>query len=149
MKAVIFKTSIFRTLSPKDIERGELALGLYLNTLFQLDKAYLQDYPSTPGLYQSGVRYKREPSRGRLRVGGDSPISGIEVWKDVCEVLKDGHGDCEDLACWRAAELYVRAKIDARPVWSVQNLSDTRLYHIRVKYPDGRIEDPSKTLGME
>jgi hypothetical protein len=57
--------------------------------------------------------------------------------------------NCEDLACWRSAELRVRDKIEAKPtfIWKIRP-SGGYLYHIQVKYPDGRIEDPSRRLGM-
>lgn len=57
--------------------------------------------------------------------------------------------NCEDLACWRAAELRVRHNIMAEPtfIWKLR-ANGGYLYHILVKYPDGRIEDPSRTLGM-
>ena len=57
--------------------------------------------------------------------------------------------NCEDLACWRAAELRVRYGIAAEPtfIWKVRP-GGGYLYHIQVLYPDGRIEDPSRRLGM-
>jgi len=58
-------------------------------------------------------------------------------------------GQCEDLACWRAAELVVRHGIQARPDFTCDARGDgSRLYHIVVRLPDGRIEDPSRNLGM-
>ena len=57
--------------------------------------------------------------------------------------------NCEDLACWRAAELRVRYNIAARPsfLWR-RKPTGSYLYHIQVKHPDGRTEDPSRRLGM-
>ena len=57
--------------------------------------------------------------------------------------------NCEDLACWRAAELRVRENVKAKPtfIWKIRP-NGGYLYHIQVKYPDGRIEDPSRRLGM-
>jgi hypothetical protein len=57
--------------------------------------------------------------------------------------------NCEDLACWRAAELRVRYGIKAVPtfIWKVRPAGGY-LYHIQVKLPDGRVEDPSRALGM-
>lgn len=57
--------------------------------------------------------------------------------------------NCEDLACWRAAEYRVRYGINAIPtfIWKVRP-NGGHLYHILVKLPDGRIEDPSRALGM-
>jgi hypothetical protein len=93
---------------------------------------------SVPPLYRSGVRYRREgpPAAGQPR---------LERFQTIPEVLKRKYGDCEDLAAWRVAELRMSG-IRAVP-WIVQ--PGKRLYHVQVKYPDGRIEDPSKKLGMK
>lgn len=135
MRKTTFETEIFKT--PRDRARGELALRLYLDTLFRLDIAYLRDYPDTPPLYEAGVVYKPEPI-------------GLEKWKDVPVIMTDGHGDCEDLACWLAAEMVVRKGIDARPVFEKQPTKTPgfSLYHIVVVGPGFR-EDPSKKLGMK
>lgn len=90
-----------------------------------------------PPLYRSGVRYRREaaPPPGQLR---------LERFQMIPEVLRNRAGDCEDLSAWRVAELR-RGGVRAIP-WIVQ--SGQRLYHVQVRHPDGRIEDPSKILGM-
>ena len=83
-----------------------------------------------PALYQSGVRYRLLP--------GPERFSWIPI------VLRRKTGDCDQLACWRAAELQEQG-IDAVavPIRRRENLM-----HIVVKHPDGRIEDPSRVLGM-
>lgn len=136
MRRVVFQTEIFRT--AKDRRRGEVALSAYLEALFRINKAFLCDYPDFPLLYQTRVRYRREPA-------------GFEKWKSIPVVFKDGYGDCEDLACWLAAEINIRRGIPAVPKWVLQPSSQPglRLYHIVVEMPDGRELDPSKRLGME
>lgn len=136
MREVTFETEVFRT--PADIKRGEVALQAYLDALYAINCQYLKDYPSTPGIYQAGVRYQREPL-------------GFEKWKTIPIVRRDGHGDCEDLAAWRAAELTVKHGIPARPKWVLQPTGGTgiRLYHIIVQFPNGTTDDPSKRLGMK
>lgn len=63
--------------------------------------------------------------------------------QDVCV------GQCEDVACWLAAELVVRYGVDARPDFTCQVREDgSYLYHIVVRLPDGRVMDPSRFLGM-
>ena len=107
-----------------------------LNTLYQIDVLYLQSHPKTPMLYQTNVRYMEEPP-------------GQEEWQDIPTTIRLGIGDCEDLACWRAAELTVRSGVQARPVFIEQMRKNGQyLYHIIVKTSDGRTEDPSKILGM-
>lgn len=85
-----------------------------------------------PGrLYRAGVRYRRERP-------------GQEAWRLPSQVAASGYGDCEDLAIWRTAELQ-REGIPAR--FEVIR-AGPRLWHAVVRLPDGRIEDPSKRLGM-
>jgi hypothetical protein len=92
-----------------------------------------------PDLYSSGVRYAREPIPR-------------EDWLDALECFQRRQGDCEDLACWRVAELRLQG-IDARPGFVRRRVLGAdgawqTIYHIVVLYPDGRIEDPSRLLGM-
>lgn len=57
--------------------------------------------------------------------------------------------NCEDLACWRAAELQAQG-IAAHPVFVWRKMQNgSHLYHIVVRWPDGRLEDPSRRLGMK
>lgn len=100
------------------------ALPLYLRALTLIDRVQLR-LLNIPPLYQSGVRYKRER--------GDR-----EVWRTCWAAYRRRAGDCEDLACWLAAETGGRAvPVRTRIGW-----------HIVTRLPDGRIEDPSKRLGM-
>jgi len=111
-------------------------LSLLLNALTAIDILTLLQCPDTPDLYKSGIRYEEEPL-------------GQEDWQDTGTCLKLGFGDCEDLACMRAAELNVRHGIAAKPtfIWK-RRPNGGYLYHIQVMYPDGRVEDPSRALGM-
>ena len=83
-----------------------------------------------PSLYTSGVRYARQ--------------RGPERFQWIPRVRARRHGDCDQLACWRAAELQ-EAGIDAR---AVPKKIGPNLIHIVVEHPGGFIEDPSKRLGM-
>lgn len=82
-----------------------------------------------PRLYVSGIRYRRDPG---------------EVWQSPSETALLGYGDCEDLALYRAHELRI-AGIPARV--RVYRASPKTM-HVVVQHPDGRIEDPSRALGM-
>jgi hypothetical protein len=88
-----------------------------------------------PPLYRSGVVYHTEPF-------------GEEDWCDIPTCLEKGWGDCEDLGCWRAAELR-NSGIRAMPDFKHKVIAGITVIHILVKWPDGRIEDPSKVLGMK
>lgn len=104
--------------------------------LVRIDRDYLRRHPSAPALYSAGVRYQEEPP-------------GMERWAGIGEVLELGHGDCEDLACWRVAELQERAGEPATPYVERRWIPGTGwLYHVVVRRADGQIEDPSRMLGM-
>jgi hypothetical protein len=112
------------------------SLTLLLHALYLIQRLYLRLHPEAPGIYQAGVHYEEEPA-------------GREDWQDVPTSIRRKNADCEDLATWRAAELSERHGIDARPtfIWRIRP-SGAYLYHIQTTYPDGRVEDPSRTLGM-
>lgn len=118
---------------------SEIFIRDALSLLMQRDITFLKNHPNTPMLYRSGIRYHEEPR-------------GEENWRDIPTCLSEGdrgNSDCEDLACWRAAEVNVRYGIRATPIFSHRTLSNGDVvYHIRVKYPNGHIEDPSRVLGM-
>ena len=115
---------------------SERVLRLLLDALLEEDERVLRAHPEFPNLYESGVRYQTEPA-------------GVESFSSIPVVLERLHGDCADLASYRAAELRVRAGIAARTVYKFQRRPDgSLLYHILVQFPDGRIEDPSANLGM-
>ena len=123
-----------------DIEHGMLVLRVLLNALYEIDCDQWERNPQYPGLFDSGVRYKREPR-------------GVEEWQDVAETLRRRHGDCEDLACMLASEITVRKGIDARPDFTLREIvredgSVTKMFHIFVRMPNGSRIDPSKILGM-
>jgi hypothetical protein len=109
-------------------------LDRMLPMLVGLNLDYLQEHPRVPMMYESGVRYRPEDA-------------GEEVWLTIPWILLCLAADCEDLACWRVAELQLRG-VEARAVWSSRMTPQGELYHIRVMHPDGRIEDPSALLGM-
>lgn len=109
-------------------------LQCLLDCLTAINLAFLRTNPRVPLLYQAGVRYVREKK-------------GQERWASIPIVLALGQGDCEDLSCWLAAEEQLRG-IPARAVGKGVQTRRGALYHITVHYPDGRIDDPSKRLGM-
>lgn len=90
-----------------------------------------------PPLYTLGIRYKLEPHR--------------EWWQTVADNLVEKTGDCEDLASHRAAEHRVAGMLAGipYPARAVCVRTGQRTYHAIVRHPDGRIEDPSRVLGMK
>lgn len=89
----------------------------------------LQRSPQRP-LYAAGVRYDRNDPGER--------------WQTPSETAARGAGDCEDLASWRCAEL--RLGGESCRVRVVR--TGPRVLHAVVERQDGRIEDPSRRLGM-
>jgi hypothetical protein len=127
-----FQLRAFDTLS----EEGKaFALAHVLEGLTGVNIAWLRENDRTPWLYESGVRYEEEPL-------------DRDEWQDIPETLARRVGDCEDLACWRLAELRVRSGEDARPFVKHTVLGDRTIYHVAVRRADGSVEDPSRVLGM-
>lgn len=145
-------------------------LGWVLESLTQRDQQYLKDHPNTPLLYQSGVVYEKP-----MQFSGDCPevatlkaalgssatipkvvdalemvqaVLGGERFRDVGRIIEKGAVDCDNLACWRAAELR-QNDIAASPYITWKQRSDGGVtYHVLVRWPDNTLEDPSLLLGM-
>ena len=135
-------------------ERGALRL---LNWLARENARILRARPELPGLYDSGVVYRREVD---------------ETWCDYINLLAQGHEDCDGLAAARAGELlargwqalgpkdpgYVEAKRRRLRSIKAEVMLRTRaaeneagLYHCIVRYQIGdgwHRDDPSARLGM-
>lgn len=125
-----------RSFDVLELAARESVLRLLLEALIAANSAYLQTYTNAPWLYASGVTYAEEED-------------GEDDWTDIPETLQRGVGDCEDLAAWRIAELRVREdETAARPHVTVTTSGPRVLYHVAVRRADGRIEDPSRLLGM-
>lgn len=113
--------------SPKDVE----AYQHLLDCVTAINRWYLANGWRKHRLYRSGVRYEPEPL-------------GLEIWQTVPTLYLRKFGDCEDLACARAAEIGGRAVIER----AGNNPSGGRNFHIVVR-KGRRREDPSKRLGMK
>ncbi len=115
-------------------------LGLFikplLDALVEVNRLYLRTH-HVPPLYKSGVRYKQEPEDGKPEEFASIPI-----------VLARGWGDCDDLAPWRVAELQEAGEPATIRISWRRSRNGRRLYHVVVRRGDGRVEDPSKLLGM-
>ena len=116
---------------------NETILCALLEALTRINVAAMREF-RVPTIYRAGLVYQREPL-----------CRYCEEWRDCLSVIEHGGGDCEDLACYRAAELQLHG-VRARPYVRKPRLlpGGVLLYHIQVEWPDGRIEDPSKKLGM-
>ena len=112
--------------SSRDVAGGLVALRMLAQA--QLVRARRAGRP-LPGIYESGVRYKGENG---------------ERWQLPQETLDKGFGDCEDLAAWLSAQ----ENLAGRKCEAVVKQVGRRMKHAVVRYADGRIEDPSRKLGM-
>lgn len=132
MGRITFDVKLF--LNDADTPRSRKVLLGLMEALCYANLLWLIDHPLTPKLYASGVQYQAEEN--------------TEVWQDIPTMLNSRFGDCEDLACWRVAELR-NAGIKAHPYlkWRLAG-PRASTYHATVRLPDGRIEDPSAALGM-
>ena len=170
LKHVLFDLRLF-----DDGDRGRSQKGLLwlLEALTQWNTIYLQDNPKTPLIYQSGIKYLlpeqfvqaempqlvilRE-AVARAGITDPKALTALEElgnqcgsgehFRDVPAILENGGGDCDNLACFRAAELRVHG-IAAMPYITWRKRADGGMtYHAIVQWPDGTSEDPSLILGM-
>ncbi len=109
------------------------ALGALLDCLVELNLIYLDLFPNTPGLYETGVFYYLMPTKA--------------PWDTIPTLYGRGYGDCKSLAAARVAELRRQGKA-ARPVF--RHITDQwgTMFHILILHGDGRWECPSRRLGM-
>ena len=139
----LFEIASFESLPAAS--RCRLVLGL-VRALVAIDLEYLARN-SAPPLYKSGVRYRYQGTVQGM-------VTGIDHWWDVPTCLQYGEGSCEDLACWRAAELQLRGERGARPFVTQRPNHGTgqEIFHIIVIRGEGprqgQREDPSRLLGM-
>lgn len=133
MRAIDFRAPLF--VSEAQRPASERILRLLLEALTQSNELYLAHNPGTPSLYRSGVRYQREPA-------------GQEQWLSIPALYAQGHGDCEDLAAARCAEIRLGGGSCALDFYWRKLPEGVLMYHIIVRHGDGQIEDPSRRLGM-
>ncbi len=132
MYAPLFELRAFDSIN----DRAKAVVLIHLlEGLIAADVAYLIDNPKTPWLYESGVVYEEEPD-------------GRDNWQDIPRTLELRVGDCEDLGCWRVAELRVREREHAKPIIRSSIIGHRTVYHVAIQRTDGRLEDPSRRLGM-
>lgn len=91
-----------------------------------------------PPLYESGVYWRDETCLAK-----NIPET-CERFLTAAQCLKEGAGDCDDLAPWRAAELLLQG-VRAR---AIPQRVDGRNWHVVVQLPRGGVECPSTILGM-
>jgi hypothetical protein len=135
MRPPVFFAPIFVSEDPKQVLFSFLAIKDMMEALCKVNIRYLQMYGErVPDIYKSGVVYDVE--------------DGTEEWLTIPYIMAAKWGDCEDLACWRAAELVVRHRVNAKPDVRARRINGVWRAHAIVRLPDGSTEDPSVKLGM-
>ena len=120
---------------------------------------YLVDHPETARLYELAragrVRYKDE---ARRVCDGDVCRVVDAKWKDIPTGLEDGTIDCKSAVAWWVAECWIDGR-DAVPLIRCidcgirscprcQRTKSGRTWHVQGLEGSGRVEDPSRVLGM-
>lgn len=156
MNEILFQLGIFTPLLGR--EASERILRAALDLLLVADVEFLRAHPEAPRIYNSGVRYEREPLVSEIKQMYPQCISPCaapihpETWKTIPYCLRDHVADCEDLASWAAAERIVRDGVRCNTDFSWREVNGPAgpmaVYHIFVRHPDGSVEDPSVRLGM-
>lgn len=110
-------------------------LQAMLDALTLIDLAQWRAAGGLKPLREAGVRYQREPLI--------APGIRQELWLCSNVLRRKRRGDCEDLACDKAAQYQFKGVLArAMPFRSPTG------FHIKVRLPGGRILDPSRALGM-
>ena len=138
------------------LELAKDQMQALLDCLTAINRAYLR-FRAYPDLYSAGIRYHEDnPAPGST--------CGDDDWCDIETVYRRKIGDCDDLACVRAAQLQHRG-IRARAIPLLRRSNGRHDYHIVIAWPLGLrsypktvyrdpsgsgllLEDPSAVLGM-
>lgn len=136
-------------------EQVSAQVGYHLNGLAQANRLLMREL-RIPHIYDSGVAYRVEPDAGAWQ------------WLTNCEdAWRQGYIECKGAAAWLLAS-YREAQsseedarlFDIDVTWKEKRADPlnrglvpkngvVRIYHARVRLPDGTIEDPSLRLRRE
>jgi hypothetical protein len=143
MQPIVFYVRMFDGSSKQEMKDSRDKLLVLLKALVNTNQIYLRSHPDTPDLYDTDITYQ--------------PEFDTEEWQDIPTTLERHFGDCEDLAAFRCAELREKFGVKADPFIRWRKIGKSYRFHALVKWPDkivngklvkGRIEDPSRRMGM-
>lgn len=147
LRNVLFDVSLFQDESER--ANSQKRVLVLLEALTLCNQFYLAEHPDAPLMYQAGIKYKIPAQFGTSSGEGGVPGYRGEVFRDIPRIIENGGGDCDNVACWRAAEIRHRLGIGAKPYITWRKRADGgTTYHVIVLWPDGSSEDPSLLLGM-
>lgn len=122
--------------------QGDIDFALSLATM--IAERELKANPSIPLLAKSGVRWKRDPTCKTPQVEGS-----CERFLSPLQVLAEGEvGDCDDIGPWYAAELRLGRGVKQDKNAQAKSRPSDIGYHVIVERSNGKIDDPSRQLGM-
>lgn len=146
MYSPVMKLRCFESLP--HLGKVEVLRGL-LQALISANRVYLRYFPATPHLNELACLSNPDVVyRQRKCFHYEFEPEGTDDWQDIPDCLALGHGDCEDLASWRVAELQEAGENAQVYIIHSELPGGQTLYHIQVQRADGSIEDPSVALGM-
>lgn len=107
---------------------------------------------ANPAEYESGKKSVRSAARV-VSIGEEDEELCCDITTDTGKFYLPESDlivhNCEDLACYRVAELRENEKVKAKPYAKWRRGPEGNYhYHALVWLPDGRLEDPSLVLGM-
>ncbi len=172
LRHVLFDLMLFEHES--DRPNSQKRVLVLLEALTLCNQFYLQEHTDTPLIYKSGIKYKlpaqfekeQVPEVGTVLeylTKANAPsdvkrafktlsnqVGGGETFRDIPRIIENGGGDCDNVACWRTAEIRHHLGVAAKPyiTWRDGQTSGSKVYHVVTIWPDGSSEDSSLLLGM-
>ena len=119
-----------KSLRDLPVQDAAECLAAFVEALVQVNGLFLRRNPSTVKLYTAHIVYEDRPD-----------------WQDVPAMLLSRRGDCKSLCAWRIAELRESGQEAFAHVVFIPKVKED-LFHFQVRRAGGKMEDPSRFLGM-
>jgi hypothetical protein len=139
------------TVDDDDAEVVARQVAYYLNGVVSANRWLMRKHGGRiPHIYRSGVRYRIEDS-----AGNEDPARQFQTVGNCLEILERRFTECMGASAWLCAWYRERARSDAEAsgydlhVYPRDYEVDgrhVRLFHVVVRHPSGKLEDPSKVL---
>ena len=147
LRYVLMDLSLFENEAERPSSQKRILALLEALTL--INQFYLEEHPDTPSLYQL-VKEGKVTYKLPQQMDEDNKGFNGEQFRDIGRIIENGGGDCDNLACMRAAEYRFRLGIAAQPYITHRFEPDGKsVYHVVVLLPDGSSEDPCLLAHMD